>query len=66
MASKSQGVFLSERTYLYPCRFLMNLIPPPVGNKRQLEGLLETMERLVLDLMYLASQVQHFSSPRVA
>src|SRR6201999_3928658 len=50
MTSKLQGVFLSERTSLHRHYFLLSLIAPPVGNKGQLEGLLEMMERVVVDL----------------
>ena len=51
MSAKLQGVFLSERTLIFPpC---LKQVPNPlfpVGNKGQLEGLLEMMERLVVDL----------------
>ena len=52
MTSKLQGVFLSERTYLHRYRVSLSLIALPVlaGNKGQLEGLLEMMESVVVDL----------------
>jgi len=52
MTSKLQGVFLSERTHIHRYRYLLFLIALPVllGNKGQLEGLLEMIERVVVDL----------------
>lgn len=58
MTAKLQGVFLSERTYMYHRHHPMGPLSSRMltGNKPQLEGLLEMMERFVVDLADPAGQ----------